>query len=229
MVVEISNDIWTMDGPDLVFAGASMNTRMTVVRLQDGCLWVHSPIELNAQTRAFLNDLGGDVAALVGPNKFHHLFIEPWREAFPDAVVFAEEELRKKIPSLSTAELLSNQAASLYANDIDQVIFGGNRMFQEAVFFHRASRSLIFTDLMVNLKADGVSFLPRMFLKFEGVTYPNGGIPRLYRWFTNDKAAARAALNTIRGWQPQRVLFCHGEPLELPAQALLEREFSYLD
>jgi len=229
MTIQISNDIWTIDGPDVVFAGASIHTRMTVVRLHDERLWVHSPIELNGDTRAFIDELGGDIAALIAPNKFHYMFIEPWREAFPETEVFAEADLARKVPSLASAEILTNSAPSLYSQDIDQVIFRGNRMFHEAVFFHKSSRSLIFTDLIINLKTDGISLFPRLFLEFEGVTYPNGGIPRLYRWFSNDKNAARAALDVIKAWEPVRILFCHGEPFELAAEEIIGREFDYLN
>lgn len=229
MAKQISDDIWTMDGPDIVFAGASMHTRMTVVRLDDGGLWVHSPIELSDEVRAFIENIGGDVAALIAPNKFHYMFIGPWRETYPTAKVFAEEELAKKVPALADAEVLTSSPPALYARNIDQVVFGGNRTFQEVVFFHKASRSLIFTDLMINLKTDGIKLIPRLFLEFEGVTYPNGGIPRLYRWFSNDKDKARAALSVIRDWDPIRVLFCHGEPFDLTARELLDREFRFLD
>ena len=205
-----------------------MHTRMTVVRLHDGRLWIHSPIELSEPVRTFITSLGGDVAALIAPNKFHHMFVGPWRDAFPEAAVFAAEGLAQKVPALADAEVLTNATPSLYARDVDQVIFAGNRLFQEVVFFHKASRSLIFTDLMVNLKHDGMKLLPRLFLKFEGVTYPNGGVPRLFRWFANDKGKAREALAVIRAWDPIRVLFCHGEPFDLSAQEVLDREFKFL-
>ena len=206
-----------------------MHTRMTLIRLQDGRLWVHSPIELSDDVKEFVNCLGGDVAALIAPNKFHYMFIDSWRELFPDARVFAEENLVRKISTLAKAEVLSNDAPSLYSRDVDQVIFEGNRMFQEVVFFHKSSLSLIFTDLMINLNPQGIKLLPRLFLKFEGVTYPNGGVPRLYRWFTNDRSKAREALNVIKGWRPKRILFCHGEPFTLSADELLARQFKYLE
>lgn len=229
MATQISIGIWTMDGPEVVFAGASMRTRMTVIRLHDGRLWVHSPIELSRSTHAFLDDLGGEIAALIAPNKFHYMFIEQWREAFPDARVFVDEDLVRKRPSLAIAEVLTNSTPSLYSREIDQVVFRGNRLFQEVVFFHKASRSLIFTDLMINLKADRMKLIPRLFLEFEGVTYPSGGVPRLYRWFSSNKAKAREALSAIRAWKPTRVLFCHGEPFDLTAEKLLDREFKYLN
>ncbi len=228
MATQVDNDIWTLDGPEVVFAGASMHTRMTVVRLQDERLWVHSPIELSGSVREFINDIGGNVAALVAPNKFHYMFMELWQESYPQAQVFAEESLVRKVPYLSNAEILTNSTPSIYSRDIEQVIFGGNRMFQEVVFFHKSSRSLILTDLMINLKTVGIAFLPRMFLEFEGVTFPHGGVPRLYRWLTSDKEKAREALGIIQRWKPKHILFCHGEPFSESAEVVLDREFEYL-
>lgn len=228
MLREIANDIWSVDGSDVVFAGAAMHTRMTVVRLDSGRLWVHSPIELTAAVRDVVNDLGGDVSALIAPNKFHHLFIGQWMEEFPHAHVYAESELKHKIPSLAIAEEITNASPELYGAEIDQVVFGGNRMFSEAVFFHKASRTLILTDLMINLRTENVKLLPRLFLKFEGVVFPNGGIPRLYRWFTRDKSQAREALAVITKWSPERLVFCHGEPFEDAAHDVIAREFSWL-
>ena len=225
-----------MNGPDLVFAGAAMHTRMTVVRLRDGGLWIHSPIQLSASVHAQLSTIsaqngaqnGSGVAALIAPNKFHYLYLQEWRDAFPHASVFVEEDLSRKVSELSGVEILTNTAPDLYRADIDQVVFGGNRLFQEVVFFHKTTRTLIFTDLMINLKADDIKTIPKLFLKFEGVIHPNGGVPRLYRWFSSDRHKARQALQTITAWQPARILFCHGEPFEEDAATLLDREFGYL-
>ena len=81
---------------------------------------------------------------------------------------------------------------------------------------------------MINLRVEGMKLLPRLFLMFEGVTYPNGGVPRLYRWLTTDRARVRRTLEVIDAWHPTRVLFCHGEPIDLPAADLLAREFAYV-
>lgn len=198
MIKEIAANIWTVEGPELVFAGAPMLTRMTVVRLNNGSLWVHSPVRLDEHG------------------------------AYPDARLFAEPELKRKIPSLMNADELSDSAPSLYSSDIDQVIFSGNRLFQEAVFFHKSSGTLILTDLMINLRTNGMKLLPRWFLKFEQVVFPNGGVPRLYRWLTSDKIKALSALNTVLGWEPQKIVFCHGEPFAEDASETLKREFGWL-
>ncbi len=227
-VKQLGRDIWTLVGPELVFAGAPMHTRMTVVRLQDGRLWIHSPIELDAYVRNFVAELDTEVAALIAPNKFHHLYAASWREAYPDAMVFAETSLKEKVPELADALDITDTPPGLYAEDIDQLLFTGNRMFTEAVFFHKASRTAIFTDLLMNFRTDRAPLLPRLFFKFEGVVYPEGGLPRLYRWLTRDKAAARACLDRLLAWVPEQLVFSHGEPFADDAVTVLRREFSYL-
>ncbi len=225
---KIDANIWTVEGSKVVFAGAAMGTRMTVVKLAGGELWVHSPVAWNSGIKAFIEQQGGAVAALIGPNKFHHLFLPRWREEFPQAEVFAEAQLKQKVASLADAHEITNQAPELYADEIDQVVFAGNRMFQEAVFFHRPSRTLILTDLLINLKDEHMNPLARLFLKFEGVTFPNGGVPRLYRWFTRDKNPGRAALQVLESWSPEHIVFSHGEAFDIPAAQVIKREFSFL-
>ncbi len=225
---QLDENIWIVHGPDVVFAGAAMHTRMTVVRLSRGGLWMHSPIELDATVTSFIEELGEPVSALVAPNKFHHLFVQAWRQAFPDAAVFAEAGLMKKIPELADAQVLTDTPALMYRDDIDQVLFSGNRMFEEAVFFHQPSRTLIFTDLMINLPTDHIRGLAKLFLRFEGVVYPNGGVPRLYRWFTTNKAAARQAAEAVLAWSPSRIVLSHGEIFEQDVAQVLRREFAYL-
>ena len=228
MITEIDENIWTVDGPDVVFTGITMNTRMTVVQLADGRLWIHSPVQLNDAVAAFLEGLGGQIAALVAPNKFHYLFIDPWRRKYADAVIFAHEDLKKKVKSLAQSEALTNTAPPAYASDIDQVLFSGNPAFREAVLFHRASASVIFTDLMQNLDTKDAGLFARLYAKFDGVASPDGGVPRLYKWLSTNKHADRKALETMKAWAPKHVLFCHGPPIDLDVAELLDREFSYL-
>ena len=58
------------------------------------------PIEMIAKTHAFLDQIGGEVGALIAPNRFHYVFLDAWRDAwrdaFPDARLFVEEDLAGK-------------------------------------------------------------------------------------------------------------------------------------
>lgn len=64
-------------------------------------------------------------------------------------------------------------------------------MFLEAVFFRSPIGSLIFTDLMTTLDTKNMNLLAKIFLTLAGVSYPNAGISRLYRWITRDKVKAQ--------------------------------------
>ncbi|MEM7099267.1 MAG: DUF4336 domain-containing protein [Pseudomonadota bacterium] len=229
MIKHIDTNIWTLDGADIVFAGAPMNTRMTIVRLSQGGLWIHSPISLSQEVLDFLSELDAPVVALIVPNKLHYLFVEQWIKAYPSAQVFADAQALDKVGELGAIEVLGETAPASFARDIDQVIFSGSRLFQEVVFFHKTSGSVIFTDLLINLKTSNVPFFSRLFLRFEGVIYPDGGLLRLYRWFTNRREKDRQALRILQSWKPKRLLFCHGEAFEKAPAQLIAQEFGYLE
>jgi len=58
MLNQLGSIIWTVEGPQVIFAGAPMHTRMTVVKLSDGSLWLHSPVELNPVIQRAIDKLG---------------------------------------------------------------------------------------------------------------------------------------------------------------------------
>src|SRR5215470_9564532 len=76
-----------------------LTSTMTVLRLSDADLLVHSPIELDAERRAQVEALGR-VTHLYAPNLFHHLHLGEWIAAFPSARVHAPKDLEKKRPDL---------------------------------------------------------------------------------------------------------------------------------
>ena len=73
---ELAPDLWVADSP-LRFLGLEMGARMTVIRLPDGKLLLHSPIAPTAELVREVEALG-PVAYLIAPNKFHHLFVGDW-------------------------------------------------------------------------------------------------------------------------------------------------------
>jgi hypothetical protein len=73
MLREIDTGIWAAEAPQR-FLGADVGTRMTVIRLADGSLFVHSPIHLDDEIRASVDRLG-PVRHVVAPNRYHHLYV----------------------------------------------------------------------------------------------------------------------------------------------------------
>lgn len=66
-MLEVAEDIWTHDGSVVPFYTIPYTTRMTIIRLSSGALWIHSPEKLVDELAAL-----GTVEYLVSPNKLHH-------------------------------------------------------------------------------------------------------------------------------------------------------------
>ncbi|MGR6874354.1 DUF4336 domain-containing protein [Pseudomonas sp. HK3] len=96
----MSENIWIFDGEAVNFYSFSFTTRMTIVLLKNGDLWVHSPIRLESDLKAQVESLGR-VKYLIAPNHLHHIFIEDWQKAYPDALSYGTEEVIKKRNDIS--------------------------------------------------------------------------------------------------------------------------------
>lgn len=72
-LLQFGPEIWIADGPIASFYSFPYPTRMAVIRLSDGNLFVWSPVALADSLRASI-DVLGPVRYLVSPNALHHLF-----------------------------------------------------------------------------------------------------------------------------------------------------------
>jgi hypothetical protein len=69
--------------------------RITIIRLADGALFLHSPIRLDAPIRMALEELG-PIRVIVAPSKAHHLFVADYVKAYPDARLHGAPGLAEK-------------------------------------------------------------------------------------------------------------------------------------
>ncbi|MFY9655391.1 MAG: hypothetical protein WAK01_02220 [Methylocystis sp.] len=98
----------------------------------------------------------------------------------------------------------------------------------ETVFFHRASRTAIFADLIENLLRDFVRGWRAVVARLDGIVEPNHGAPREWRASLLDRRAARAAPTRLLGWGIERVVIAHGAPAEHEGEAFVRRAFAWL-
>ena len=224
---EFGRNMWIADGPDVAVAGFHYPTRMAIIRLADGGLFVCSPVRLTDDLRAAVDALGR-VAHIVAPNSLHHLFLAEWQRAYSGARLYAAPGLRKKRRDLAfDAELVDAPPAD-WADEIDQVAMRGNLITTEIVFFHRASGTLLFTDLLQQIAAERLSGWRAVVAKLDLMTGPEPSVPRKLRLAFVGRREARAALERILGWPVEKVLMAHGTPVERDAPAFLRRSFGWL-
>jgi len=224
----VAQDIWIVDGPAIRFYGMPFSTRATIVRLADGGLWVHSPTRLTPELAERVTALG-PVRRLVAPNWIHYAYIADWQARFPEAEAWAApgvaERAQNRGMALRFDHRLTQDAPAAWAGQIDQLIVRGSKLHREAVFFHRASATLILTDLIENFEPGKIGFWMRLATWFGGIRAPHGGMPRDMRASFRDRAALREDLTRMIGWAPERVILAHGRWFERDGEAELRRAF----
>lgn len=225
MLRELAPDLWVTEQP-LRFLGIEMGTRMSAIRLHSGALFLHSPVRLDPELRKELDALG-PVRFAVAPNRYHHLFAGDTLAAYPDVELYAAPGLPERRRDLTFHAVLSDAPPPGWAGEIDQLWFRYMSLLNEVIFFHRASRTLLLTDLSANFRAP-VPLSTRLFLAAFGRPPDSFGPTRLERWFTRDRSAARAAMEKILAWDFDRVVVAHGEVLETGGPAALRAGYDWL-
>ena len=102
----------------------------------------------------------------------------------------------------------------------------GMPRLNEVVFLHRASRTLVVTDLVFNLGAE-MPLLSRVLLKLNGC-YNCFAVSRLLRTTIKDRAAVRASLDHTLAWDFDRIVVSHGRNLDSGAKDALRTAFAFL-
>jgi hypothetical protein len=219
-------DIWLADGPEADVAGFRYPTRMAVIRLAGGLL-VWSPVGLTDGLRAELAELG-EVRWLVAPNSLHHLFLEQWRAAYPLARLHAAPGLAARRPDLVIDAELSDTRPPEWAGELDLALMHGNKITTEAVFFHRASATVLFTDLLQQFPPGWFRGWRALVARLDLMTEAEPSVPRKFRVAFTDRQAARAPLARILDWPAEKVVMAHGRPVEQDGQAFIARAFRWL-
>jgi len=219
--------IWIADGPTVATAGFRYGTRMAVIRFQDGGLFVWSPVALTDALRAEVDALG-PVRFVVAPNSLHHLFIADWLAAWPGASAYAAPGLRAKRPDVVFGCELGDAPVSAWEGHVEHVVVPGNLITTEVVFFHRPSRTVLFTDLLQNFPAGWFKGWRGVISWLDLMTGPEPAVPRKFRLTFVRRGVARDAVRRILAWPAVRVLAAHAPPVLQDGQTLIARAFRWL-
>lgn len=206
----LDENIWTLDQP-FSLGGLEIGTRSTVIRLNDGSLWIHSPGPETGAAYRSLKTLG-EVLHLVAPNAFHHLYLKPAGELFPEAVLWGPGAVQKKQPRLKIQRLGSD---SPWAPEIELIAIQGMSS-QEYVFFHPSSRSLIVTDLLLHLFPQKQP--DKMLFGIAGLSNKLCWDKVVSPFLLKDPKALQKSLQNILNWNFERILMSHGRIVELDAR-----------
>lgn len=227
MLEEFGPSLYVANGPTVSFFGFPYPTRMALARLSDGSVWVWSPVALTPEL-ADRVDAIGPVRYIVSPNKLHHLFLREWAEHWPEARLYAPPGLARKKPALHFDAELGDEPIPSWAADLDQVVFRGSFAMAEVVFFHRASRTAIIGDLIQRFSDADISGWKKTVMRLGGLMGDRGSTPRDWRASFLRRAPARAALQKVLGWNPDRLLIAHGTCAQSGATETIATALSWI-
>ncbi|PLP61266.1 hypothetical protein CYK37_03035 [Mesorhizobium loti] len=228
ILTQFGPEIWTANGPIVTAAGGfHYPTRMAVIRLSGDQLFIWSPIALTTELQAAVRALG-DVNCLVPPNSLHHVFLGEWQRAFPQAKTYAPPGLREKRPGIAFDGDLADMSSPPWSADLKQVVIGGNLITTEVVFFHLASRTVLFCDLVQHFKPGWFAGWRAVVARLDLMVNAEASVPRKFRIAFTDRQAARASIQKILAWPADNVLMAHGDPIIREGQAFLRRAFRWL-
>lgn len=228
MLEPFGENIWIAAGGEVVSASFRYPTRMAVIRLADGGLFVWSPVAMSDALRAEVDALG-PVRHIVTPTALHYVAIPEWRAAYPEAVLHAAPGSRERARHIAFDADLEDAPSPAWSGDIDQARVRGNVIATEVVFFHRASGTALFADLLQNFPPRWFSGWQALVAKLDGMIGAEPRVPQKFRMAFTDRRAARESLARIFEWPARQVLMAHGDPVRADGAAFIRRAFHWLE
>lgn len=227
----VADHIWILDDEPISAAGLELPVRMTVIRLSNGDLVLHSPVRYSAAVHRELEQLGS-IRYLLAPNVAHWMFLCDWQRQLPQAATFAARGLasRRQVRAagLRIDRELGDTTPEEWAADLETVSVNAP-MFSEVELFDKRSRTLVLTDIVQNLDAHHLSAANAAAANVLGIAKPDGKAPVYLRLLLRlGGRSVGAAAERLVKLAPERVIFAHGDWFETQGTARLRRSLRWL-
>lgn len=226
----LGEGLWIVDSGPINAMGMQLPIRMTVLRLADGGLVLHSPTQYTPALARALRDLG-PIRHLVAPSMAHWIFLAEWQAAYPDATTWAVPVLRDRA-QVRSAKLridsdLGQSAPPAWAADIEQGLVTGSGGFQEAWFFHKPSRTLVLTDLIENLDPQKLGPVTAPLMRAVKATSGTSAL-HARAALRGHAGEVRAQVDRMIALAPEAVVFAHGDIFRGRGTEQLREGFAWL-
>jgi hypothetical protein len=231
-----ADGVWVTTAP-VRYLGMHLTATMTILRLGNGSLLLHSPVPMTPALRDAVEALG-PVAHLYAPNTFHHMHVGEWAAAFPSARLHAPPGLAKKRRDLRIDRTHGSDDTSAAARRerphtwtsfdgvVDELRIEGFRM-EETVLLYRPGRTLVVADLLHNIGRPAHGWT-RFYAKIMGF-YDTVAVSRMIRAGAfSDRSAARQSLDRVLAWPFDRIVVGHGAPVTASARDALAAAYGWL-
>lgn len=231
MLDEFAPNLWIMEGQCVNFHGFDYPTRSVVVRLENGDIWVWSPIKMTEKLAQAVEALG-PVRHLVSPNKIHHLFLSEWQQRFPGALLWGPDSTIKKRDDLDFQKPLNAESPRPWSEEFEQFHVQGSIAMDEVLFLHKPSKTLIVADFSENF---GHDFLKKNWKVWQhwlacawGITEGKGYAPLDWRMSFFQRTKLRQMRNQLLSRDIENVVMAHGLLQRTNGNAYLEQSLRWI-
>ncbi|KAI0088875.1 hypothetical protein BDY19DRAFT_153309 [Irpex rosettiformis] len=236
VIREVTQDVWTFSRPFARFGLFPIGGRSTAIKLKTGGVWVLASTPLDDETRTKLQELG-PVRYIVGADAVHYLFLAQYRMQYPEAKLIAPQDaidtVSKVTPDVNFDGAWGKDDPDTkygFEDEINHCYFPGHQN-KEVAFLHKESKTLLEADLLFNLppteqysKSKESATVPFISSHMN----PFSGLHKRMVWsIARDKEAMKRDLKTIRGWDFDRIIPCHGDVIEKDGKAAFEELFKW--
>ena len=219
------NQLWCIEEP-MPLLGLSLGARLTIACLRSGELWVYAPFAISDEDADAIR-AQGQVAHIVAPNSFHFTQIGDFARRFPDAQLWVVPALATKLDDVPHLPL--HALPPSWDGDFDGLLFDAALGYQEWAFCHRATRTLLVTDLILNVpRPDNPLGRVMGALLDEGRGAKTSRLVRAAIYGGRDLPRARQAVHQIGRWDFGRIVMAHGSLVPRAGQHVWRRAFRWL-
>jgi hypothetical protein len=202
---QLADDVAVMRYPLRAF-GIDFGRNVTLLRLRDGRLVVHSTARFTPEDVAAIRRFG-EPAWLLDATRMHDTFAREARLALP-AISYLAPAVIKGIPTIPLVPPPLDWKGQIEVLKID-----GLRKIDEHAFFHSASRTLVLADLLFHFppQTHGWSrFFVRRIMRLPQLI----GVSAFFRLMIRDREAFRRSMASVLDWDFDRVIVAHREVIE---------------
>ena len=206
---QLDENLWLLRYP-LTLLGADVRRNCSVIRLGAGELVIHSTAAFSPDDVAAIRGVGEPVW-LVDAMLRHDTFAEQGRAMFPEATDFLAPPGFSKQVKFPTKPIVP--APEAWGQELQALEVAGAPSLRETVFLHAPSRTLIVCDLLFNFGPQTPLWTKALLLAAVG-TQHHPGMSRPFKAAVKDKAAFRKSMDTVLGWDFDRIVVGHGDVIE---------------
>ena len=204
----VAGHIWECSHEIRMLPGVYLPARMLVIRLEEDALALWSPVPFDDAIAGAIGELGR-VTTIIAPNNYHHLYLRPAMERYPEASTWAAPGLPAKRKTLHLPNLLGVDAAPPFAHVLKPFFLEGSPAMQETVFQHLPTRTLIVTDALFNLHRTRGLLSPLLYRLTGSLGKPAQS--RIWRSTVQDRAAMGRSIAALLNEDFDRVIMAHGD------------------